>query len=505
MDPTQRRADGKNGGTYVDCTFGRGGHTKAILARLAEDGKLFAFDVDPEAVSVARELERADPRFHIIHRPFGDLAEALEGVAVNGVLADLGVSSPQLDDRHRGFNVTEAGPLDLRMNHSAGIPAREWLRDVSVEELAWVIHAHGEDHDPILAERIAQTILERQKAMPSGLIPLTTQLADIVRQAKANINDSGMHPAKLTFQAIRVFLNEEMRQLDDVLDGAFKRLAPGGRCCIISFKKKEANAITKFVREHEEPDQFLASLDDHARLCELFPLLATDKEFSVKQLCEPIRPSLSEIDRNTRSRSSAVHVLMKQVRSTRYPRAVVTTVRPMSERFVEPGRPHFVGAEKPASVNIESTHHRSELRQHVDNVSLSFGSLSLSQESSGTPAPHSEGYRERPIAQPVESSGPGPKQDCASEAFEAACRAKVLWMGRAHTAFHMDSIEKGLREVDGELAFKAGEHVAVLHEGKTLEEKGWFFGRLLDIPAAGWFLASHVMVIDGPSIPHVAG
>merc|ERR550532_1953209 len=151
-----------------------------ILNELDQHGRLVAFDVDPSAVAVGRKLERQDPRFRIVHRPFADVLEELAGQLVHGVLLDLGVSSPQLDERRRGFSVTEDGPLDLRMNPTQGISAAEWLRDTTVEELAWVIHAYGEDEDRILSERIAEAILGRQRY--AGPVTSTRRLADIVRQ-----------------------------------------------------------------------------------------------------------------------------------------------------------------------------------------------------------------------------------------------------------------------------------------------------------------------------------
>lgn len=336
-----RRSDGKYDGTYVDCTFGRGGHSKGILDKLGPDSRLFAFDVDPTAVREARKLEAQDSRFHIIHRPFGDLDQEFEPGQVNGVLADLGVSSPQLDEANRGFATKGSAPLDMRMNQDSGISASQWLQRVSQEELAWVIHNLGEDGDSLLSQRIAATILEKQKETPRQAIALCKQLEDIVKSVKEGINEYPGNPSKLTMQAIRMFLNREMDQLDSVFNGAMKVLTFGGKLCIISFKKTEANAIRRHVREHEIPDDYLRNHLSDDRLCELFPLVATDKDFVVQQVTVQ-KVTDAEIERNFRSRSSAIHVLQKNRRD--FPVLKLSgPLRPISERLKEPEYPPFAG------------------------------------------------------------------------------------------------------------------------------------------------------------------
>lgn len=349
LNPTRRRLDGTFDGVYVDCTFGRGGHCREILSRLSPEGRLFAFDVDPEAVAVAKELEREDPRFTILHRPFGDLAEAFpESGSLDGVMVDLGVSSPQLDDWHRGFNINDDLPPDMRMNQQAGITAREWLSSVTAEELSWVIHAYGEDDDALLSERIAEHILARQREK-GGFVPSCRFLSNTVKQAKAGCDDT-MHPAKLTFQALRVFLNQEMQQLGQLMEATMDRLAMNGKLAIITFKKKEANAVRRFVREREDPDQYLESILSEERLCELYPLLLTQKGFSVEQMGRPIKSSFEEVERNWRSRSSAVHVLRKTPRRSPF---LSAQVRPAEARFKEPTlQPAFVGASEPVVADL---------------------------------------------------------------------------------------------------------------------------------------------------------
>jgi len=343
LHPKMRQPDGTYSGIYVDCTFGRGGHSREILKRLSPEGRLIAFDVDREAVNVARRLEAEDPRFQIMHRPFGDLADVFRTGELHGVLLDLGVSSPQLDDRHRGFTDREDGPLDLRMNQMGGIPASDWLHQVTEEELTWVIHSYGEDDDWRLSERLAACILAYQKTV--GTIKSTTQLADLIRKVKIS-DDHGMPPAKLTFQAIRVFLNHEMQQLDQVLQGAFARLVPSARCSVISFKRKESNAIRRFVREHEEPHaKVLELIKDMTRLCEMYPLLTSTNDYSVRQIGEPIKPSLAEVQLNWRSRSSALHVLLREPRTSPRLLELRDLVRDVRERMREPGcQPAFCGA-----------------------------------------------------------------------------------------------------------------------------------------------------------------
>eukprot|EP00930_Biecheleria_cincta_P070951 TRINITY_DN58511_c0_g1_i1.p1 TRINITY_DN58511_c0_g1~~TRINITY_DN58511_c0_g1_i1.p1 ORF type:complete len:711 (+),score=120.68 TRINITY_DN58511_c0_g1_i1:27-2135(+) len=328
-----RTEDGKYNGLYVDCTFGRGGHSRYILSKLSDTGRLIAFDVDPSAIAEGRKLEKDDARFRIVHRPFAELADEVGDQELAGVLMDLGVSSPQLDEKMRGFNLHENVHADMRMNPDVGVPAYQWLEQATVEELAWVIHEYGEDGDPVVSERIAEAIKTRQ-SLDRFAIRSTKELQDTVKFAKMFREDRGFHPAKLTFQAIRVFLNQEMQQLDAVLKGAFERLAEWGRCVIITFKQKEANAVKRFVREHEEPFNMTGQGQmSNSRLVELFPLIGTDTPYAVFTVMDPIRPSNSELGFNHRARSSAAHILQKRLRkwATRS-----VPVRPLCERFKKP-------------------------------------------------------------------------------------------------------------------------------------------------------------------------
>ena len=348
--PRMQVPGGKYNGTYVDCTFGRGGHSREILSRLSPSGRLFAFDVDPDAVVVAKELERQDARFHFFHKPFGEIGDVFDdggfdGGRVHGVLLDLGVSSPQLDDRRRGFNLYEDVPLDMRMNPGVGVPAWQWLEDLTVEKLAWVIHAYGEDDDYLLSERIASALVA---SLPTrGRMLTCKHAADIVSTV---VRTGGyirpMHRAKLTFQSIRVHLNQEMQQLDSALNGAFRALEPNGHCSVISFKRMESARILKFVRQREEPDASLRQLPDH-RLCEMFPLLMTDVPYTVRHVGEPIKPTPAEVQNNNRCRSSILHLLRKERRvSSCLPVSLrqQLQLRPVGDRMVPPDAPPFRGA-----------------------------------------------------------------------------------------------------------------------------------------------------------------
>ncbi|CAK0875225.1 unnamed protein product, partial [Prorocentrum cordatum] len=317
LDIRSRCQDGTFDGLYVDCTFGRGGHSRHILRHLSERGRLVAFDVDPEAVAVARRLEREDSRFKIIHRPFADIDKVLRPNTVDGVLIDLGVSSPQLDDRHRGF--TERGDeiADMRMNQSQGVSVAEWLRDsqVTAEELAWIIHKWGEDSDALLSERIAALLVEEQRRNPSMLWTTRRLAAAIQRVKKTDPNN--MPVAKLAMQALRIWINQEMDQMDMALHGACHVLKEKGRCCVITFKRKEQELLTRFTREHEDPDDFMKDLLSPSRLCELYPLVATNKTFCLRQI-DVVKPTLEEVQSNNRSRSSVVHVIRKDARAVMF-------------------------------------------------------------------------------------------------------------------------------------------------------------------------------------------
>jgi len=232
----------RNTGIYVDGTFGRGGHTRLLLSKLDENARVYAFDKDPQALAVAGELEQEDSRFKIIHASFADLKQALaeQGIAsVNGVMADLGVSSPQLDQAERGFSFMKDGPLDMRMDNSQGPTAAEWLVDIEEEALANVIFQYGE-------ERYSRRIAKAIKA--AGYIDTTAKLAEIVKVAHPKW-EKNKHAATRTFQAIRIAINKELEDIETFLPQAVEILKPEGRLAVISFHSLEDRLIKQFIQK----------------------------------------------------------------------------------------------------------------------------------------------------------------------------------------------------------------------------------------------------------------
>jgi len=233
---------GRNTGTYVDGTFGRGGHTRLLLSKLDEHARVYAFDKDPQALAVAAELEQEDPRFKIIHASFADLKEALAELGieqVDGVMADLGVSSPQLDQAERGFSFMKDGPLDMRMDNSQGPTAAEWLTQIEEEALANIIFKYGE-------ERYSRRIAKAIKA--AGYIDTTAKLAEIVKVAHPKW-EKNKHAATRTFQAIRIAINKELEDIEIFLPQAVEILKPQGRLAVISFHSLEDRLIKQFIQK----------------------------------------------------------------------------------------------------------------------------------------------------------------------------------------------------------------------------------------------------------------
>ena len=233
---------GRNTGTYVDGTFGRGGHTRLLLSKLDENARVYAFDKDPQALAVAAELEQEDSRFKIIHASFADLKEALAELGieqVDGVMADLGVSSPQLDQAERGFSFMKDGPLDMRMDNSQGPTAAEWLTQIEEEALANIIFKYGE-------ERYSRRIAKAIKA--AGYIDTTAKLAEIVKVAHPKW-EKNKHAATRTFQAIRIAINKELEDIEIFLPQAVEILKPEARLAVISFHSLEDRLIKKFIQK----------------------------------------------------------------------------------------------------------------------------------------------------------------------------------------------------------------------------------------------------------------
>jgi 16S rRNA (cytosine1402-N4)-methyltransferase len=282
------RADG----IYIDGTFGRGGHSRLILSRLGEGARLYAFDKDPQAIATAQQVN--DARFEIVHDSFATMREAMaqRGVSqVDGILLDLGISSPQVDDATRGFSFRNDGPLDMRMDTTRGIPASEWLATVPEQQLEKVIREYGEER---FAFQIAKAIAASRAVEP---ISGTRQLAGIVAGA-VKTREKGKDPATRTFQAIRIFINQELEDLQAGLEAAYSMLAPGARMAIISFHSLEDRMVK----------QFLASKVKVAQPDRRLPIRAVDLPQPEMKLIAKMKPSDAEVEANPRARSAVMRV-----------------------------------------------------------------------------------------------------------------------------------------------------------------------------------------------------
>ncbi|TWI63529.1 16S rRNA (cytosine1402-N4)-methyltransferase [Pseudoduganella lurida] len=282
-------------GTYIDGTFGRGGHSRLLLSRLGERGRLIAFDKDPQAIATAQGI--ADPRFTIVHDSFATMADALaeRGVAqVDGVLLDLGISSPQVDDAARGFSFRNDGPLDMRMDTTRGISAAEWLATETQQTLEKVIRDYGEER---FAFQIAKAIVARRAVEP---ISGTRQLAGIVAGA-VKTREKGKDPATRTFQAIRIFINQELEDLEAGLKQAYEALAPGGILSIISFHSLEDRIVK----------QYFASLANVPQPDRRLPIRAVDLPQPKLKLIARVKPSDAEVEANPRARSAVMRVAVR--------------------------------------------------------------------------------------------------------------------------------------------------------------------------------------------------
>lgn len=280
-------------GIYVDATFGRGGHSRAILARLGESGRLVAFDRDPAAIEAGRDID--DARLTLVHAPFSALAEELDALdvsRVDGVLLDLGVSSPQLDEAARGMSFRFDAPLDMRMDTTRGETVAQWLAHASVAEIREVLRDYGEER---FAHAIAKAIAA---ARPGGAVETTGQLAAIVEKA-VRTREPGQHPATRSFQALRIFINQELEELSDVLPAAMRALAPDGRLVVISFHSLEDRIVKRFMRDQSRPD------DAPARM----PLRADQlPQPRLRLVGKARRPGAAEVAANPRARSAVLRV-----------------------------------------------------------------------------------------------------------------------------------------------------------------------------------------------------
>ncbi|UNK48957.1 16S rRNA (cytosine(1402)-N(4))-methyltransferase RsmH [Lysobacter sp. S4-A87] len=236
----------RGNGTYLDGTFGRGGHARGVLEQLGPGGRLLVMDKDPEAIAVAEREFAADPRVAIYRGSFAELAQWNETAAgLDGILFDLGVSSPQLDVAERGFSFGKDGPLDMRMDPDSGLSAAQWLAQADEREIADVLWTYGEER---MSRKIARTIVARRSEQP---LLRTAQLADLIASVMPR-GDSKIHPATRSFQAIRIFINRELADLEIGLDAALARLKPGGRLAVISFHSLEDRIVKQFILRHSK-------------------------------------------------------------------------------------------------------------------------------------------------------------------------------------------------------------------------------------------------------------
>ena len=286
-------------GIYVDATFGRGGHSRLILKKLGASGRLVALDRDPDAIRSAATVIGDDPRFSIVHTSF----DALEDVAIklgikgeiDGVLLDLGVSSPQLQDAQRGFSFMHNGPLDMRMNPDDELTAAAWLAEASQQQIKQVLSKYGEER---FSGRIATAIVAQRQQEP---LMTTAQLVELIERAVPR-KDPGKHPATRTFQAIRIRINEELQQLSAVLEQALSILGKGGRLSVISFHSLEDRIVKRFLRDHSRVDTLPKGV----------PVMASQLQQPLLRLVgKAITPSREEIRENPRARSSRLRVAEK--------------------------------------------------------------------------------------------------------------------------------------------------------------------------------------------------
>jgi 16S rRNA (cytosine1402-N4)-methyltransferase len=276
-------------GTFVDATFGRGGHSQLILSRLAPQGRLIAFDKDPDAVAAAAQI--SDPRFSIRHEGFNQIG-VLEAGSVSGILMDLGISSPQIDTPERGFSFRFEGPLDMRMDTTRGQSVAQWLAVAESNKIAEVIRDYGEER---FAGAIAKAIVARRQAR--GPISTTTELAQLVADT-VKTREQGQNPATRTFQAFRIFINAELEELQQALEASLDVLQPGGRLVVISFHSLEDRIVKQFIAQH--------SREVYDRRAPF----AAPKVMKLKALGR-IKPSDAEVKGNPRSRSAVMRVAVR--------------------------------------------------------------------------------------------------------------------------------------------------------------------------------------------------
>ena len=285
----------RSDGMYIDCTFGRGGHSRAILDQLGEDGSLLAFDKDPDAIAAVDGQLLDDPRFTLVHGSYTKLEETVKAMKltkkVNGVFLDLGVSSPQLDDASRGFSFLRDGDLDMRMDNSHGMTAAEWLNHAPAKEIANVLYEYGDER---YSRRIARAIVERRDEEPMAR---TMQLAELVVSAIPH-KEKDKHPATRTFQAIRIFINRELEELETVLTQAMNVLSANGRLLVISFHSLEDRIVKRFMRGQSRGVDIPREI----------PVTHDVFKSKLTIVGKPVRCQPDEIKNNPRARSAILRI-----------------------------------------------------------------------------------------------------------------------------------------------------------------------------------------------------
>jgi 16S rRNA (cytosine1402-N4)-methyltransferase len=288
------------GGYYVDATFGRGGHTALLLQALGREGRVLAIDRDPQAIAAGERRFAGEMRLTLLHAAFAEIGTLVPahsgGRPCRGVLLDLGVSSPQLDDPSRGFSFRADGPLDMRMDPTRGEPVSAWLARASVDEIREVIATLGEER---FARRVAQAIVAARRERP---IERTRELAELVARA-VRTREPGKHPATRTFQALRMYANDELGQIEQALNGAVQALATGGRLAVISFHSLEDRLVKRFMQRESQLDPAVAAL----------PIVPPQLTPRLKLIGRKVRPTQEEIARNPRARSALLRVAEKAV------------------------------------------------------------------------------------------------------------------------------------------------------------------------------------------------
>ena len=286
LNPAIEQLLGPADGCYVDATFGRGGHTRLLLGSLGPQAQVIAFDRDPQAIEVAQGI--GDARLSLRHQSFAHMAE-LPAASVDGLLMDLGVSSPQIDDPSRGFSFRFDGPLDMRMDPTRGQTVAQWLETAEIDDIAEVIRDYGEER---FAGPIAKAIVARRESQ--GPLRTTGELAQLVA-GQVRTREAGQNPATRTFQALRIFINAELQELEQALEASLRVLAPGGRLAVISFHSLEDRIVKQFIAKHSKE-----VYDRRAPFALPTPM-------RLKAL-DRIKPSAAEVDGNPRSRSAVMRV-----------------------------------------------------------------------------------------------------------------------------------------------------------------------------------------------------